>query len=397
MFRSLRPRRRATVNLSQPLPDGPELLPNGPGPAPDALQIAGLVPFSTVDWPGALCASLFLQGCPWRCPYCHNAGILDLRTPGVVRWEDVEELLRRRLGLLDGVVFSGGEALVQAVPSRARVTGAQKGGVSEEASDRMRSNAGTSAPKSQPPSSGFADPVDRTHGEAEALNEAGEGVSPLEAAMMRVRDLGYRVGLHTAGIYPDRLKRLLDQGLIDWVGLDIKAMPGEYRRATGSAAAAVRAEASLAVLADYDANRGPVTANKDQTPSEEGEGTHSSQATGASQDAGLLPSVPYAQGGAISAAPVAAYPDFDWEVRLTLWPGLLGTEVPSAAELIDYAVEVARWARERGARKFALQRYRVPPGPDGTPAPDASAAPHWDEAQAKAALAPLGFQQALIR
>ena len=48
---------------------------------PDDLQIAGLVPMSTVDWPGKFAASLFLQGCPWACPYCHNSAIIDPRIP----------------------------------------------------------------------------------------------------------------------------------------------------------------------------------------------------------------------------------------------------------------------------------------------------------------------------
>ena len=68
---------------------------------------------STVDWPGELVASLFLQGCPWACPYCQNAAIIDPRVPGVVAWDAVERLLARRRGLLDGVVFSGGEATRQ--------------------------------------------------------------------------------------------------------------------------------------------------------------------------------------------------------------------------------------------------------------------------------------------
>ena len=112
----------------------------------DTLTIAGMVPLSTVDWPGRLVATAFLQGCPWRCPYCHNAAILDTRTPGVVPWSAVRELLERRHGLLDGVVFSGGE------------------------------------PTRQP---GLLDAVRQVKGE------------------------GYLVGLHTGGAYPARLAALL--------------------------------------------------------------------------------------------------------------------------------------------------------------------------------------------
>lgn len=119
---------------------------SSPGATADRLQIAGLVPLSTVDWPGHLVATAFLQGCPWRCTYCHNSAILDPRAPGVVPWQAVRDLIARRRGLLDGVVFSGGE------PTR----------------------------------------------------QAG-----LVAAMGEVKEAGFLVGLHTGGAYPRRLARLL--------------------------------------------------------------------------------------------------------------------------------------------------------------------------------------------
>ncbi|MBX3195868.1 MAG: anaerobic ribonucleoside-triphosphate reductase activating protein [Microbacteriaceae bacterium] len=79
-----------------------------PAPA-DELQIAGIARLSTCDWPGRLVATVFLQGCPLACGYCHNHGILDPRVPGALAWSEVLDLLARRRGLLDGVVFSGGE------------------------------------------------------------------------------------------------------------------------------------------------------------------------------------------------------------------------------------------------------------------------------------------------
>lgn len=78
------------------------------------LDIAGVARLSTCDWPGRLVATVFLQGCPLACGYCQNPGILDPRVPGVVHWREVVDLLERRRGLLDGVVFSGGEPTRQA-------------------------------------------------------------------------------------------------------------------------------------------------------------------------------------------------------------------------------------------------------------------------------------------
>lgn len=116
------------------------------GAAADDLVIAGLTPLSTCDWPDRLVTTVFLQGCPWRCGYCHNHAICDPRAPGEVAWSDVRALLAGRAGLLDGVVFSGGE------PTRQRA---------------------------------------------------------LAEAMREVRAAGFGVGLHTGGAYPRRLAELL--------------------------------------------------------------------------------------------------------------------------------------------------------------------------------------------
>ena len=152
------------------------------------LQIAGLTPMSSVDWPGKFVATVFAQGCPWACPYCHNQAIIDPKIPAVVSWESVEELLGRRRGLLDGVVFSGGEATRQLA------------------------------------------------------------VLP---AMQRVRELGFKVGLHTAGPYPARLREILRTGLVDWVGIDIKAMSGpNYEAVAGRPNAGPKAWESLGEVLD---------------------------------------------------------------------------------------------------------------------------------------------------
>lgn len=77
------------------------------------LRIAGLSRFSTVDWPGRLVATVFLHGCPWDCRYCHNPDLIDPRGRGSMPWEAVAAFLGERRGLLDGVVFSGGEPTMQ--------------------------------------------------------------------------------------------------------------------------------------------------------------------------------------------------------------------------------------------------------------------------------------------
>jgi len=89
-----------------------------------------MTPLSSCDWPGKLVATVFLQGCPWRCTYCHNPELIDPRTPGTVPWSRVRGLLARRHGLLDGLVLSGGEPTRQpGLPDAARQVRAEGFGV----------------------------------------------------------------------------------------------------------------------------------------------------------------------------------------------------------------------------------------------------------------------------
>jgi pyruvate formate lyase activating enzyme len=148
-----------------------------------SLRIGGLTRLTTIDFPGELAAVVFCQGCPWRCRYCHNAELLDRDARAKIEWDSVLEFLERRIGLLDAVVFSGGEPTAQAT---------------------------------------------------------------LPEAARQVAAMGYRVGLHTAGSYPERLERLLPQ--VDWVGLDIKALPDDYPALTGVAQSGNRAWRSLQLL-----------------------------------------------------------------------------------------------------------------------------------------------------
>lgn len=152
-------------------------------PAAASLRVGGLSPHSTCDWPGQLVATVFAQGCPWACAYCHNPHLLPARGADEVAWEDVLAFLGTRVGLLDGVVFSGGE------PTR------------QEA---------------------------------------------LASAIDDVRGLGFRVGLHTAGQFPDRLAGVLPR--VDWVGFDVKAPWELYEGITGVAGSGDVARASLSCL-----------------------------------------------------------------------------------------------------------------------------------------------------
>ncbi|WP_415517643.1 MAG: anaerobic ribonucleoside-triphosphate reductase activating protein [Desulfovibrio aminophilus] len=84
-------------------------------PPATGLTVAGVTPLSSVDYPGGvLAAVVFLRGCPWRCPYCQNAALRDagVRDPEDKTWAEVAGWLETRRGLLDAVVFTGGEPLL---------------------------------------------------------------------------------------------------------------------------------------------------------------------------------------------------------------------------------------------------------------------------------------------
>jgi pyruvate formate lyase activating enzyme len=147
------------------------------------LRLGGFVPFTTTDYPGLLAAVVFCQGCAWRCGYCHNPHLLPADGPESYPWPDILAFLGKRRGLLDAVVFSGGEPTLQR---------------------------------------GLAD------------------------AMRQVKAMGFRIGLHSAGIYPERLLRVLP--LLDWIGLDVKAPLAAYPRITGVPDSGERLRDSLCLV-----------------------------------------------------------------------------------------------------------------------------------------------------
>ena len=136
------------------------------------MLFAGLQKLTLLDYPGHTACTVFTQGCDFRCPFCHNASLLET---GVTPEYPVEEseilsFLKKRQGTLDGVAITGGEPLL--------------------------------------------------HPE-------------LRDFILRVRELGFKVKLDTNGNHPDFLRALIDQGLVDMVAMDIKNCPEHYARTIG--------------------------------------------------------------------------------------------------------------------------------------------------------------------
>lgn len=130
-----------------------------------ALVAAGLQKTSLIDFPGRVSCVIFLTGCNFRCPYCHNPELARGQYPERISMTTLMDFLDRRRSLLDGVVITGGEPTLQ----------------------------------------------------------------PDLAALCRaVRELGLAVKLDTNGSRPEELKVLLRAGLLDYIAMDLKTAPDSY-------------------------------------------------------------------------------------------------------------------------------------------------------------------------
>ena len=135
------------------------------------MHIHGLQKLAMVDYPGKLAATVFTGGCDLRCPFCHNALLVTrLAETPEIPVQEVLDFLASRKGLLDGVVLTGGEPLLQ-----------------PDAADFLR----------------------------------------------KVRELGFAVKLDTNGCHPAALADILDQGLADYVAMDVKNSPRRYGETVG--------------------------------------------------------------------------------------------------------------------------------------------------------------------
>ncbi|MDP6627848.1 MAG: anaerobic ribonucleoside-triphosphate reductase activating protein [Methanopyri archaeon] len=130
------------------------------------MKIAGLQKFSLIEYPGKLSAVVFTQGCNLRCGYCHNPELVDReRFHTLIPEADVMSFLGERVGKLDAVTVTGGEPLLH---------------------------------------------------------------HDLDDFLDKVKRLGYLIKLDTNGSFPDRLERVIQSGLVDYVAMDIKGPLDRY-------------------------------------------------------------------------------------------------------------------------------------------------------------------------
>ena len=133
-------------------------------------MISGLQKMTLLDYPGKIACTVFLQGCNYRCPFCHNSDLLSHEAELFMSTEEFLAFLKKRQGLLDGVCISGGEPTLSA---------------------------------------------------------------GLKELMADIKALGFSVKLDTNGSRPAILRELVEAGLVDYVAMDIKNGPSRYAETCG--------------------------------------------------------------------------------------------------------------------------------------------------------------------
>lgn len=135
------------------------------------MNIGGFQKLSLLDFPSEVACIVFTSGCSFRCPFCHNAELVTAENKPSVDESDVFEYLEKRRGILDGVVITGGEPLMQA---------------------------------------------------------------DIADFILKVRSYGMKIKLDTNGCFPEKLNELLNDNLLDYIAMDIKHTAENYSIAVGA-------------------------------------------------------------------------------------------------------------------------------------------------------------------
>ena len=132
--------------------------------------IAGLQKMTLLDFPGKVACTVFLQGCNFRCPFCHNSGLLGVAEDPFMSEAELLAFLKSRKGLLDGVCVTGGEPTLQ---------------------------------------------------------------PELPGLLAEIKAMGFAVKLDTNGSRPEMLRKLAEKGLMDYIAMDVKNGPSRYAETAG--------------------------------------------------------------------------------------------------------------------------------------------------------------------
>ena len=151
------------------------------------MLIKGLQKTTLIDYPGEIACTIFLFGCNFRCDFCHNPELVIDDGSRVYGKSEVLEFLRKRRKYLDGVCITGGEPLACLDVDFAR----------------------------------------------------------------KIKDMGYKIKIDTNGSFPDKLKLLIDEELVDYVAMDIKAGREKYAEVVNSEVELDKIEESIKIISDF--------------------------------------------------------------------------------------------------------------------------------------------------
>ncbi|MDO4488055.1 MAG: anaerobic ribonucleoside-triphosphate reductase activating protein [Eubacteriales bacterium] len=132
--------------------------------------ISGLLKTTLLDFPGRVACTVFTGGCNLRCPFCHNSDLLDMGLESEYSEEEVLEFIKKRGSTLEGVAITGGEPTLQ---------------------------------------------------------------KDLPEFLRKVKEMGLETKLDTNGINPGMVKQLIDEGLVNYIAMDIKAGEANYANVCG--------------------------------------------------------------------------------------------------------------------------------------------------------------------
>ncbi len=149
------------------------------------MRISGIQKLTLLDYPGKTACIIFCYGCNFICPFCHNALLVTEKAEAFISEEEIFTFLKKRQGVLEGVCVTGGEPTLQ---------------------------------------------------------------SGLKEFLRKIKDLGYSVKLDTNGYKPDILKEIIDEGLCDYVAMDIKNTTEKYALTVGREIDISKISESIALL-----------------------------------------------------------------------------------------------------------------------------------------------------
>jgi len=151
------------------------------------MKIKHLEPATFVDYPGKISCTIFLYGCPFRCGFCYNPSLVLQEETEDKSQEEILDFLKKRIGLIEGVCFTGGEPLMN---------------------------------------------ID-------------------EEFLEKVKSLGYLIKIDTNGSYPEKLKKLIEKKLVDYIAMDIKTDKENYQEMIGAIIPMIRIEESIKTIANF--------------------------------------------------------------------------------------------------------------------------------------------------